>query len=51
MVHFDQVDSFSHLFMKYAPLKLEWVPDQASRATAASSASGTDTRTSSSAGS
>ena len=26
MVYFEQVDSFSHLFMKYAPPKLEWVP-------------------------
>ncbi len=25
MVYFEQVDSFSHLFMKYAPPKLEWV--------------------------
>jgi tetratricopeptide (TPR) repeat protein len=27
MVYFEQVDSFSHLFMKYAPPKLEWVAD------------------------
>ena len=25
MVYFEQVDSFSHLFMKYAPPKLDWV--------------------------
>ncbi|MCP3980533.1 MAG: tetratricopeptide repeat protein [bacterium] len=25
LVYFEQVDSFSHLFMKYAPPKLEWV--------------------------
>ena len=28
MVYFEQVDSFSHLFMKYAPPKLEWVPEK-----------------------
>ncbi len=27
MVYFEQVDSFSHLFMKYAPPKLEWVEE------------------------
>ena len=28
MVYFEQVDSFSHLFMKYAPPKLEWIDDE-----------------------
>ncbi len=27
MVYFEQVDSFSHLFMKYAPPRLPWVDD------------------------
>ncbi len=27
MVYFEQVDSFSHLFMKYAPPKLDWVDE------------------------
>ena len=27
MLYFEQVDSFSHLFMKYDPPKLEWVAD------------------------
>jgi len=27
MVYFEQVDSFSHLFMKFAPPKLEWVDE------------------------
>jgi tetratricopeptide (TPR) repeat protein len=27
MVYFEQVDSFSHLFMKYDPPKLEWVDE------------------------
>ncbi len=27
MVYFEQVDSLSHLFMKYAPPRLEWVDD------------------------
>ncbi len=27
MVYFEQVDSFSHLFMKYAPPKLPWVDE------------------------
>jgi len=27
MLYFEQVDSFSHLFMKYAPPKLEWVAE------------------------
>ena len=27
MVYFEQVDSFSHLFMKYAPPRLEWVDE------------------------
>ncbi|MDH3254979.1 MAG: alkaline phosphatase family protein, partial [Acidobacteriota bacterium] len=27
MVYFEQVDSFSHLFMKYDPPKLEWVEE------------------------
>jgi tetratricopeptide (TPR) repeat protein len=27
MVYFEQVDSFSHLFMKYAPPRLEWVEE------------------------
>ncbi len=29
MVYFEQVDSFSHLFMKYAPPRLEWLDDDA----------------------
>jgi tetratricopeptide (TPR) repeat protein/predicted AlkP superfamily phosphohydrolase/phosphomutase len=28
LVYFEQVDSFSHLFMKYAPPKLPWVDEQ-----------------------
>ncbi len=28
MTYFEQVDSFSHLFMKYAPPRLEWVPEK-----------------------
>ena len=28
MVYFEQVDSFSHLFMKHAPPQLEWVGDE-----------------------
>ena len=28
MVYFEQVDSFSHLFMKHAPPQLEWIPDE-----------------------
>ena len=28
LVYFEQVDSFSHLFMKYAPPKLAWVDEQ-----------------------
>ncbi len=27
MVYFEQLDSFSHLFMKYAPPKLPWIDD------------------------
>ena len=27
MMYFEQVDSFSHLFMKYAPPKLAWIDD------------------------
>ncbi len=27
LVYFEQVDSFSHLFMKYAPPKLEWIDE------------------------
>ncbi len=27
MVYFEQVDSFSHLFMKYDPPRLEWIED------------------------
>ncbi len=27
MVYFEQVDSFSHLFMKYAPPRLEWIDE------------------------
>ncbi len=27
MVYFEQVDSFSHLFMKYDPPRLEWIDD------------------------
>ena len=27
MMYFEQVDSFSHLFMKYAPPKLEWIDE------------------------
>lgn len=27
MIYFEQVDSFSHLFMKYAPPKLEWLEE------------------------
>ncbi len=27
MVYFEQIDSFSHLFMKYAPPKLAWIDD------------------------
>ena len=29
MVYFEQVDSFSHLFMKYAPPRLPWIEDDA----------------------
>ena len=29
MVYFEQVDSFSHLFMKYDPPRLEWIDDDA----------------------
>ncbi len=29
MTYFEQVDSFSHLFMKYAPPRLEWIDDDA----------------------
>jgi len=28
MVYFEQVDSFSHLFMKYAPPKLPWIDEE-----------------------
>lgn len=28
MLYFEQVDSFSHLFMKYAPPKLAWIDEQ-----------------------
>ncbi|MCP4200834.1 MAG: tetratricopeptide repeat protein, partial [bacterium] len=28
LVYFEQVDSFSHLFMKYAPPRLEWVDER-----------------------
>jgi tetratricopeptide (TPR) repeat protein/predicted AlkP superfamily phosphohydrolase/phosphomutase len=28
MVYFEQIDSFSHLFMKYAPPKLDWIDSQ-----------------------
>lgn len=28
LLYFEQIDSFSHLFMKYAPPKLEWVDEQ-----------------------
>ncbi len=28
MVYFEQVDSFSHLFIKYAPPKLDWIDDE-----------------------
>lgn len=28
MVYFEQVDSFSHLFMKYAPPKLAWIDEE-----------------------
>ena len=28
LVYFEQVDSFSHLFMKYAPPKLDWTRDE-----------------------
>ena len=28
MLYFEQVDSFSHLFMKYAPPKLDWLDDE-----------------------
>ncbi len=28
LVYFEQVDSFSHLFMKYAPPRLPWVDDE-----------------------
>ena len=27
MMYFEQVDSFSHLFMKYAPPKLAWIDE------------------------
>jgi tetratricopeptide (TPR) repeat protein len=28
LVYYEQVDSFSHLFMKYAPPKLDWISDE-----------------------
>jgi tetratricopeptide (TPR) repeat protein len=28
LVYFEQVDSFSHLFMKYAPPRLEWIDEE-----------------------